>query len=543
MIRASASRWYWWTGTAITLHFLLLLFLGLTRHWGYLTSINDLGVFDQAVWGTLHGQFLLNTTQLDQPINWLGFHFHPVLLLFVPLYAIAPWPEWFTLAQALALSIAAWPIFLLASRVCRSETAGLLWAIAYLFNPFLLNAAAWDFHPVTLAVPFIALAFLAVETANGRMLLFSCLPLLFIQEQLGLTVAAFGALWWLRNRQWKFALAILLLGTAHAALVLGLIMPHFSPTGIHVMLSGDSGQLSRYGWLGNSMGDIAASLLLHPREVFHQVMLVWWGWSYLVWLLLPLLGFPLMAFPFLLPALPDLGANLLSANPMPTSVFAYHSVTLVPVLTLAAAYGARRASLGWTWLSGAQMNGLALIASLVTGYALSPLPIPGAANFWEPANLPVGADPLPIAVRAALGDVSVSAQGNVGAHISQRSRIYVYPKKLDEAEAIVLRLESPTNRLTPAEPGKNYASLASHLQMPPADYLASIECLLSGSEYGVLLWQDPWLVLKRRAAPRPSDSLVAESIRQKLRLLRTGWQVETVDYRNAMQRCTRPQTS
>ena len=109
------TRWRRGTWIAISVHFSVVLTLGLFRHWGYMSSLNDLGVFDQAVWGTLHGQFLLNTSnELNQPINWLGFHFNPVLLLFVPLYALSPSVEWFALAQALALSIAAWPIFLLA---------------------------------------------------------------------------------------------------------------------------------------------------------------------------------------------------------------------------------------------------------------------------------------------------------------------------------------------------------------------------------------------------------------------------------------------
>ncbi|MBW2740376.1 MAG: DUF2079 domain-containing protein, partial [Deltaproteobacteria bacterium] len=106
----------------------------------------DLGVFDQAVWGVLNGESLLNTSLFNRQINWLGFHFHPVVFLFTPLYAMIPDVTWLTIAQALALSLTAWPIFLLASRVSLSEKAGLLWAVAYLLNPFLLNAAAWDFH-------------------------------------------------------------------------------------------------------------------------------------------------------------------------------------------------------------------------------------------------------------------------------------------------------------------------------------------------------------------------------------------------------------
>jgi hypothetical protein len=73
-------------GIVVLLFFLLFLFLGFSRHWGYLTSINDLGVADQVVWGLLNGEFFLNTSQLNRPIIWLGFHFHPIYLLFVPFY-------------------------------------------------------------------------------------------------------------------------------------------------------------------------------------------------------------------------------------------------------------------------------------------------------------------------------------------------------------------------------------------------------------------------------------------------------------------------
>lgn len=531
MNHSPISRWHWWTWTAISLHFLLLLFLGLSRHWGYLSSLNDLGVFDQAAWGTLRGQFLLNTSQFNQPINWLGFHFHPVILLFTPLYAIAPYAEWFTLAQALALSMTAWPIFLLASRVCQSKKSGLLWALTYLVNPFLLNAAAWDFHPVALAVPFIALGLLAVEKSDNRLLLLSCLPLLFIQEQLGLTVTAFGVLWWIRNRSWKTAASFVLLGIVHTALVLGVIMPTLSPTGQHIMLGRGLGQLSRYAWLGNSPGDIALNFLLHPWSVAQKVLFNMWGAPYLITLLLPLLGFPLAAPVYLLPALPDLAANLLSANAMPKSVFAYHSVTLVPVLTLASVYGVRRISLWRPWLSSVQISGVTLTASLIWGYALAPLPIHGAINFWAPAHLPIAPDPVPAAIRATLSSASVSAQANIGAHFSQRSQIYPYPSKLDDVEAIILRLESPTRKIFPNN--GDLGSLDSHLQMRPAEYIASIECLLAGKNYGVLLWNDPWLIFSRNATTREHRS----NIMQKLERMKIDWHVEPEEYQLARQKC------
>lgn len=514
------SRWRGWTVIAISIHFFVILALGLSRHWGYMTSLNDLGVFDQAVWGTLHGKFMLNTSnEFSQQINWLGFHFHPVLLLFVPLYAIAPDPEWFALAQALALSIAAWPIFLLASRVCQSETAGLLWALAYLVNPFLLNAAAWDFHPVALAVPFIALGLLAVEKTNRRLLFLSCLSLLFIQEQLGLTVAGFGVLWWLRSKRWKSAVFLIALGISHSALVLGVVMPALSPSGAHLMLGSGTSQLSRYGWLGHSVSEAAQTLLTHPLAVLEALILQTDGASYLGLLLLPLLGFSLAGGAFLLPGLSDLLANMLSATSMPRSVFSYHSVTLVPVLTTAAIYGSARISRWQKKFSAIELTGLALIASIITGFSLGPLPLPGASTIWAPRQFMNQPDPALPAVYAAVEDsASVSAQGNIGAHFSQRREIYLYPNMDKEVDAIVLWLDSPTTKLHPQDPGKD-ASLAWHLQMRPADYLTSIECLLADKRYGVKLWKDPWLVFAK-GTPKGETEWKIET---RLMQLREQW--------------------
>ena len=528
-----SNRWRLAAAAAIVLHFGLLLTLGLSRHWGYMTALNDLGVFDQAVWGTLHGQFMLNTSILNQPINWLGFHFHPVLLLFAPLYVIAPYPEWFALAQALALSIAAWPIFLLASRVCHSETAGLLWALAYLVNPFLLNAAAWDFHPITLAVPFIALGMLAVEKADNRLLLLSCLPLLFIQEQLGLTVAAFGVLWWLRNKQWKTAVFMITLGISQTALALGVIMPALSPSGAHLMLGSETTQWSRYGWLGHSVSEAAQTLLIHPLAVLETLILQTDGARYLGLLLLPFVGIFIADGVFLLPGLPDLLANLLSATSMPRSVFSYHSVTLVTVLTTAAIYGVVRISRWQKRFSVMELTGIVLIASIITGFCFAPLPLPGARNFWAPRQFMNRPDPALAAVRVAVGDSSlVSAQSNVGAHFSQRREMYIYPNKAKEADAIVLQLKSPTAKVHLQDPGKG-AGLAWHLQMRPADYLASIDCLLSGKEYGVALWRDPWLVFSRSG----NNSADVNEVRKKLEQLQKEWQVGPDAYRASAATC------
>ncbi|KAB0666526.1 DUF2079 domain-containing protein [Oryzomonas japonica] len=515
-------------------HFALLLTIGLFRHWGYMTSLNDLGFFDQAVWGTLHGQWFLDTNNVfGQPINWLSCHFNPFLLLFVPLYSIWPVAEWFIVAQAFALSVAALPIFLLASRVHGSERTGLLWALIYLFNPFLLGAAAWDFHPVTIAVPFIATALLAVEKKNFRLLMFCCFWLLLLQEQFGITVACFGALWWFRQGDWKGSFLLVSIGLLHTILVLGFIMPTLSPSGIHSMIVDPGAKDSRYGWLGGSLSEIVGNIAFHPIRMLHTMITVHGTIRYIVFLSLPLLGLFLAAPFWLLPAIADFLANTLSANPMPRAITSYHSVTLVPILTVSAVYGAKRIATLFAKSFSVPITNWILLATAVLGYELAPLPLPGAINFWRPVQWVQVPDPALKQVRALVADrASLSVQANVGAHFSQRQQIFRYPFKVGEADAIVLRLDSPTLNIIPHN-RQGIGTLAHHLQMNPAEYLASVDCLLQDPVYGVILWNDPWLVVLRGPKIAGADGL----IRNRLAHLRNSWQITSGEYGAALQEC------
>lgn len=504
-------------------HFSIIMLLGLSRHWGYMSSINDIGMFDQAVWGGIHGEPFLNTIAYNQQTNWLGYHFNPILILFTPLYAIVPSVIWLTIAQALAISLAAVPIFLLASRIFTSEKVGLLWALAYLVNPFLLNAAAWDFHPITLTVPFVAMSMLSIESKNFRLLFLSCLVILSCKEHLGVMVVGFGFLWWIKNKRWKPAAVLILLGIVHFVLVLGVIMPALSPTGEHAMFKG------RYFWLGNSLKEALQTLFTQPFYVFKKVMLEMGGAKYLLLLLIFFLGFPLAAPEFLLPGLADLASNILSAVSMPKSPFAYHSVSLVPVLTVAAIYGSKRISRWSKKFSIKELVSFVLIASFLGGYFFAPLPLPGAKNVWAPVRFLNCPDPSVSTIRSMVGEeASISAQANIGSHFSQRREIYRYPNKMGEVDIIILRLESPTTNINnfPDQvtvPRKYLLyMLDAYLQMDREEYIVSIERLLSRKEYGILLWNDPWLVLARNVKNHETN----QEIEQKLNQLRKDWKVK-----------------
>ena len=239
-----------------TIYFFLLFFHGFSHHWGYLSSLNDIGHFDQAIWGAANGFSLLNTDIFNQYANRLGIHFDPILYLFVPLYKTYPTVNWLIAAQSAAISFSAWPIYLIVKDISLSEKTACIWSIAYLLNPFLISAGTWDFHPITLSLPFMAYALLAILKDKIKLLLFCCFFLLLCKEHMGFAVAGLGILYGLETHKWKAASFIAVFGIICLLIILTKIMPAYSTTGNHIMFSESSGQLSRYQWLGSSISEI-----------------------------------------------------------------------------------------------------------------------------------------------------------------------------------------------------------------------------------------------------------------------------------------------
>lgn len=495
-------------------------YYGISRHFNYLTSINDLGHMDQAVWGTLKGELFLNSDAFNKPISRLGIHFDPVLALFVPFYLLVPNVVWLILAQAVAIPLTGLPIFFLARRVCQSEQAAFFWSTTCLISPFMMSAASWDFHPVSLAAPFIAMAYLAVEKKQVIVLFAACLFVLLCKEHFGLLVIGFGLLWYFRHRDRKTSLSLILLGLGFIIVVMKVIMPAFSPTGQHLMMSKDLGQLSRYGWLGHSLEEIVINILTNPLDILRQVFIDMGGFAYLVLLLLLFLCLPLVGCEFLLPGIADLLANLLSATPMPRSIFAYHSITLIPVLIAAGIYGSRRTGRLLKMMTVNRLSFIVFSITLLIGWHVFPFfSLPGSIFFWEPKRIFALHDPNYAVVRDLVTpDLSVSVQGNIGAHFTQRHEVYIYPNKVGEVDAVILRLDSPTTVISGREPGK-IASLAHHLQMDPLDYLHSIRDLLSHEEYPRLIWKDPWLILLKGK----STTRDVSSVMKKIAELKLAW--------------------
>ena len=165
----------------------LVFALSWYRHATFRSTTLDLAVFEQAIWKLAH----FNAPEITT-IGWNAFadHLSPVLLLFVPLYWIAATPLWLFAGQALAVGIgylALWPALEAAGTPDRLRRPLLM---AFLASPLLWNAVIFDFHPTTLALPFVIIGIRSAFRNDRRGLILCSLALVLLRDDLGLGVAA-----------------------------------------------------------------------------------------------------------------------------------------------------------------------------------------------------------------------------------------------------------------------------------------------------------------------------------------------------------------
>lgn len=116
----------------------------------------DLGNMTQMVWNTLQGRPLYLTDYFGTNLpRWSMSHVDPILLLFVPIFAVFPHALTLVFSQLVLVISGAVVIYFLADLKLKSKWAACFLGTAYLFYPSLgyLNALT-GFHGVTAVIPF-----------------------------------------------------------------------------------------------------------------------------------------------------------------------------------------------------------------------------------------------------------------------------------------------------------------------------------------------------------------------------------------------------
>jgi uncharacterized membrane protein len=495
--------------------------LSLRRHAALGSNGLDLGNVNQALWNTAHGDFLAFTNMA--PVrNRLALHVEPILLLFVPFYwAGLGGPRLLLVVQAIIVGLGALPLYLLArdllsgSRDAEREVGSregeskdptlggsyslfptpyslllIAFPLAYLLLPALEAAVMYDFHAVTLAPTFLLFAF--YFGLKRRPLLFGFFVALALasKEDMGLTVAMLGLFMIVVWRRWRWGVATALVGVAWFAIAVFLIQPRFSPTGGNI-------QADRYAWLGDTPSTMIGTSLRHPAMVWDHV---WRGANlpgYLAGLLLPTAFLSVFGPLAWLPALPSLVINLLSDNPFTWRLEDFHyAAPIAPFVLIATVYGVRR--LGkwaerWSEMASRVVLIVALVlllvASLAYHYARGFSPMARSFQPWPITDHHHRAEDVFAQVPPA---VALFAQSNLNPHVSSRRVLYQDPTVLTDPGSL-------DGLLAPDYLLFDVSSLVN--QDGFHHFIASD--LVEGGEFGPVVAEDGFLLLKRGASSQP----------------------------------------
>jgi len=167
----------------------------------YATNAEDLGIMDQAIWSTVHGQILHQTIcntisdtncASSEGITRLAIHVEPILFPISLLYLLWPDPRTLLVLQTIVVAAGAYPAFWLARLRLRNELAAVAIALLYLLYPAQQQAIVSDFHAVTFTASLLLFTFYFLYTRRTGWLFVCAFLSMTCKEEIPLVITMFG---------------------------------------------------------------------------------------------------------------------------------------------------------------------------------------------------------------------------------------------------------------------------------------------------------------------------------------------------------------
>ena len=376
-IRHQATRWIAPSAVGVIVATAYIVYAA--WQWSQFTVKSwDLGIFTQ---------LLQSYARLQPPIvdvkgdgyNLLGDHFHPLLALIAPVYAIAPHAFTLLVIQAVCFAIAAAVFTRTAIQSLGTAAGGVLLGLAFGFSWGLQYAAEAQFHEIALAIPLLTCSLCALLERRDLAAALWAAPLAFVKEDLGLTVAVIGLLLAYRSRK-PLGIWLAVWGVGWFAIAVFVVLPLLNPHG---------------SWAYASSAN-PVTLLADPGNLFHPSKRL------TVLLLLVISGGLILRSPIALVLLPTLAWRFLSSNYGYWGPTWHYSAVLMPIVFAALLDAIDRGPTArWVWLRRYSRHGTAIAVTAAT-VLLPTLPLWTvlSADSWHPPERAAAATAILAAVPA-----------------------------------------------------------------------------------------------------------------------------------------------
>jgi uncharacterized membrane protein len=401
----------------------------------------DLGLYDNLLWHTAHGDWLGSSFLKGGHHN--SAHFDPILIAIAPLYALRPSADTLLVLQVVWVSSAMLPIYLLAREKLASPLCGLAFAAMYAAHPAVHGAALYEFHSLTLVGPLLVWLVLLLERGAYRAYAVLLVPTLLCREDVALLVCFVSLYAILHGGRERVRAGWL---TALACLAYFVVVKRFFMDSPDLLNSGPGSYGFSYYYAdlipnGNGGKGLAVSLLTNPGFVLRNV-LSRPKFEFAAALLLPLALLPLAARPARVMLAYGAIFCLLASKPAVYSIAFQYSTVALP-LAFAAAVIALEQVPRWRLVVAQGLDAprlqRALLAFALTASAL----VSWKLGAFDPGHLfYAGFTPIARAlddgerqqyawVRAAVAqipaDASVTSTQRLGPLVSNRRDAYDYP--------------------------------------------------------------------------------------------------------------------
>jgi uncharacterized membrane protein len=275
----------------------------------------DDGGMIQAVWLIGHGRAAEVTLWGH---HLLGGHAQLVLYLLAPLYRLIEAPLVLYVLQGAAVGLGALPLYLLGRDRLSGRWLAAIVAMLYLLYPP-TEYLTGGLYPEALAIPLVLLALYFGR--RGQTVPFAVVTILaaLCGETVAISLCGLG-LFLVKQGRARLGWATSGLALAWLVLTMLVIIPHFSGSAFQlpaIARAAGSEQLSTFGAI--------------KARLFSSMAI-----EYVGLLLIPFGGIPLLGWPALLIALPQIIVNLLSTQAGATTIFYQQTVMVVPWVAVAA---------------------------------------------------------------------------------------------------------------------------------------------------------------------------------------------------------------